>query len=119
MANNTLSIAVASTTASKNTPAVEIQQAVRALTTAGYDFSAVQVTGDELAGSGTASVSGTMALNNPYPYLVNGFVKETVNVEGANADCSVVIRGSVRESALPYPVSTKMKANVPLVTFNA
>lgn len=119
MANNTLTILAASTTASKNTPAVEIQTAVRALTTAGYDFSAVQVTGDELAGSGITAVTGVIAVNNPYPYVVNGFVKDTVNVEDDNADCSVVMRGAVRESALPYPLSAAQKASLTLFTFNA
>jgi len=117
-ANNTLSIALASTTAASNTPGVEVQAAIRALTTAGYAFLNVQCSGDEMAGSGITPASGTIAMNQPYAYLPNGFVKDTVNVEGANADCSVVVRGAVREGALPYPVNAAMKANVPQINFN-
>lgn len=117
-AGKTLTIALASTTASKNTPAVEVQAAIRALVTPSFDFSAFVVTGDELAGSGVTPATGVMAVNNPYKYEANGLVKSTVNVEGANADCSVVLKGAVRESALPYPVSAGMKATLPGITFN-
>ncbi|HCY40443.1 MAG TPA: hypothetical protein DHV48_03680 [Prolixibacteraceae bacterium] len=118
-AGKTLTIALASTTASKNTPAVEVQAAIRALVTPAFDFSAFVVTGDELAGSGVTPATGVMAVNNPYKYEANGLVKSTVNVEGANADCSVVLKGAVRESALPYPVSPLMKATLSGITFNA
>lgn len=117
-AGKTLTIALASTTAASNTPAVEVQAAVRALVTSRFDFSQFVVTGDELAGSGVTPATATMALNQPYKYLLNGFVKDSVNVEGANAECSVVVRGAVRESALPYSVNAAMKANIPLITFN-
>lgn len=118
-AGKTLTILQASTTAASNTPAVEIQTAVRALaTTLGIDFSEWVVSGDELAGSGVTDVTGVMAANSPHKYAVNGFVKDTVNVEGANAECSVVVRGTVREGSLPYPVNAALKANVPLITFN-
>lgn len=117
-AGKTLTIALASTTATSNTPAVEVQAAIRALLTPLFDFSAFVVTGDELAGSGVTPASGVMAVNNPYKYETNGLVKDTVNVEGANADCSVVVKGAVRESALPYPVSAGMKLTLPGITFN-
>jgi hypothetical protein len=120
-ANNTLSIALASTTAGSNTPGVEIQAAIRALTTAGYGFLNIQCSGDEIAGSALAPApaTGTIAMNQPYAYLPNGFVKDTVNVEGANVDCSVVVRGAVRESALPSPLTTALKANLSQINFNA
>lgn len=118
-AGKTLSIALASTTASKNTPAVEVQAAVRALTNDNIDFTGFVVTGDELAGSAITPASGTMAANSTYKYLPTGFVKDTVNVELSNADCSVVIRGTVREGSLPYPVNNVLKANLPLITFNS
>lgn len=119
VANHVLTISLASTTASKNTPAVEIQTAVRALAVAGYDFDGFQITGDELAGSAITPASGALALNQPYAYVPNGFVKETVNVEYDNADCSVVVRGAVRESALPYPLVAALKAKLPQFMFNA
>lgn len=122
-AGNTLTISLASTTASKNTPAVEIQTAVRALTAGGFVWSEFLVTGDEIAGSALTPVSGTMAANQPYKYLPTGFVKDTVQVgDGAalyeNVGVSVITRGAVRESALPHPISTALKALLPKFTFN-
>jgi len=117
-ANNTLSIALASTTAASNTPGVEIQAAIRALTTAGYAFLNVQCSGDEIAGSALTPASGTIATNQPYKYLPSGFIKDKVNVEYDNVDISVVLSGAVRESALPFPLTTAMKTQLPKVTFN-
>lgn len=115
----TLAIALASTTAASNTPAVEIQAAVRALaTTYGIDFSEWVLSGSERAGSAVTPATGVMAANQPLKYVPNGMVKETVNVEEENADCSVVIRGTARESALPYPVNSRLKAALPLFTFS-
>lgn len=117
---NTLSIALAGTTGTKNTPAVEIQAAIRALgNTLGIDFGAWTCTGDELAGSAITPASGTMALNQPYKYLPTGIVRETVNVEYDNPDVAVVLKGAVRQSALPYAVNAAIKALLPNFTFNA
>jgi len=113
----TLSIALANTTGTKNTPAVEIQAAVRALTSTLFDFSQFVLSGDEET-TVTGTKTGTLALNSPYKYDPSGILKDTVNVEGSNAECSVVIRGAVRESALPYPVNNALKALLD-ITFNA
>ncbi len=114
----TLSIALADTTATKNTPAVEIQAAVRALSSELFDFSQFVLSGDEeTTVSGTKS--GVMAINSPYLYDPNAVLKDTVNVELSNAECSAVVRGAVRESALPYPVNSALKALMPLISFNA
>lgn len=115
----TLSILLAQTAAS-NTPEVEIQAAVRALSNNAYDFTQFVVTGDEISGTvaGFAAVTGTMAVNSPYAYTPNALLKDRVNVEGANAECSAVIRGSARESALPYPLGSVLKGLMPLFTFN-
>ena len=122
-ATNTLSIALASTTANKNTPAVEIQAAVRALASGPFAFGEFVVTGDELAGSAITPATGTMAVNQPYKYLPTGLVKATVQVgDGAtlyeNVGVSVITRGAVRESALPYPINAALKALLPKFTFN-
>ena len=114
----TLSIALANTTGTKNTPAVEIQAAVRALTSTLFDFSQFVLSGDEET-TVTGTKTGTLALNSPYKYDPSGILKDTINVEGSNAECSVVIRGAVRESALPYPVNDALKALLPHITFNA
>lgn len=118
LAGKTITIALASTTAASNTPAVEIQAAIRALSGRGIDFTAWLVTGDERAGSAITPATVTLAANAPYKYVPNGYVKDTVNVEESNAECSVVIRGTVRESSLPYPVNAVLKASTPLITFN-
>lgn len=56
-------------------------------------------------------------------YTANGFVKDTINVgTGAakvdNAECSVVLRGAVRNGSLPYPLSTAQKTSLAHFTFN-
>ena len=117
---NTLSIALANTTATKNTPSVEIQTAIRSLMeNMGLNSSGIFCTGDELAGSAITPASGTMALNQPYKYLPTGIVRETVNVEYDNPDVAVVLKGAVRQSALPYAVNAAIKALLPNFTFNA
>ena len=103
---NILDIKVANTTATKNTPSTEIQTAVRALVSTKYDFTQFVLTGDEEK-TITGTKAGTMAASTPGRYVANGLVKDTVNVEGANAECSVVVKGAVRESSLPYPVSAE------------
>lgn len=113
----TLTIQMANTTGTKNTPAVEVQAAVRALSSELFDFSQFVLSGDEET-TITGTKSGVLAANSPYKYDPSGVLKETVNVEGANAECSVVIRGAVRESALPYPVNAGLKALLPQITFN-
>lgn len=122
-ANNTLSIALAVNTATSNTPSVEIQAAVRALAAGPYSFTDFIVTGDEVAGSTVTAATGVMELNQPYKYLPTGFVKDTVQVgDGAtlyeNVGVSVITRGAVRESALPYPINAALKALLPKFTFN-
>jgi len=67
--------------------------------------------------SGTAGATTTS-------YVPNGFVKDTIAAgDGAalysNLDVSVIVRGSVRNSALPFPLSTTQKAAMTHFTFNA
>lgn len=114
---NTLAISLANATATKNTPSVEIQTAVRALVSTKYDFTQFVCTGDEET-TVVGTKTGTMAASTPGRYVANGLVKDTVNVEGANAECSVVVKGAVREGSLPYPVSADMKASLSGITFN-
>lgn len=119
-ANGTLTITLANSTASKNTAAL-IQAAIRALITgAAYNFGSFVCVGASWSedGSTLTTAAATMAVNNPYPYLLTGFIKDEVNVEYDNVDISVVTGGAVRESALPFPVTTAMKALLPKVTFN-
>lgn len=114
----TLTIQMASTTDTKNTPAVEVQAAVRALVATGWDFSQFVLSGDEVT-TITGTITGYMAKATPWKYEPSGILKDDVNVEGSNAECSVVVKGAVRESALPYPVNDALKAALPNFTFNA
>ena len=117
---NTLSIALANTTATKNTPSVEIQTAIRSIVeNMGLNSGEIYCTGDELAGSAITPASGTIAMKQPYKYLPTGIVRETVNVEYDNPDVAVVLKGAVRQSALPYAVNAAIKALLPNFTFNA
>ncbi|RPH39881.1 MAG: hypothetical protein EHM87_23320 [Burkholderiales bacterium] len=69
---------------------------------------------------GTAGASGTTTAY----YSPNGFVKEDITVgDGAalynNADISVVVRGAVREGALPLPLTATQKTALAHFRFNA
>jgi hypothetical protein len=119
LSGRTLAIALASTTDTKNTPAVEVQAAVRAIASDRYNFSSFILTGSDVAGSGvTGTKTMTMALNQPYKYVPNGFVKAPVAV-APTMEVSVVTRGAVREGSLPYPVDAVIKAQLPLIQFNS
>ena len=113
----TLTIQLANATGTKNTPAVEIQTAVRALATPQWDFSQFVLSGDEET-TVTGTKTGYMAKETPWKYEPSGILRDTVNVEYANAECSVVVKGAVRQSALPYPVNDAIKAALPGITFN-
>lgn len=115
-----LTISLADTTASKNTAAL-ITTAIQALDATGYNFKAFYA-----VGSSWSETGGTLTTASDYmeesvadKYTVSGFVKDEVNVEYDNVDVSVVIRGAVREGSLPFPVTSAMKKELPLITFNA
>jgi len=114
----TLAISLASTDATKNTPNVEVQAAVRALTSTWLDFTGWTLSGSDIAGSGVSGTkTGTMALTEPLKYVPNGLVKDSVAV-ASNMEVSVVLKGAVRQGSLPYPVDADIKARLPQITFN-
>ena len=114
----TLTLTLAKDTDTKNTPAVEVQTAVRALSSTWLDFSGWTLTGSDIAGSGVSGTkTGTMALTSQLLHTPTGIVKAPVAV-AANMEISVVLKGAVREGSLPYPVDAGLKALLPQITFN-
>lgn len=119
-ASGVLTISLADTTASKNTAAL-ITAAIQALDSTSYNFKAFYAVGASWSETGDTltTASDFMDVNVADKYAVSGFVKDEVNVEYDNVDVSVVIRGSVREGSLPAPVTSAMKKELSLFTFNA
>jgi hypothetical protein len=79
----------------------------------------VTYTADTVLIEGSAAGSGCAA-----KYTPNGFVKDTVAVGSGSAlynniDASIVIRGAVRNGALPYPLTSTQKTSLAHFTFNA
>jgi hypothetical protein len=50
-------------------------------------------------------------------YTPNAILLSTTNVEKANPTCAAVVRGTVRNDALPYAPSVTFKAALPLIRF--
>jgi len=50
-------------------------------------------------------------------YTPNAILLSTTNVEKANPTCSGIVRGSVREDALPFAPSDLYKSSLPLIRF--
>jgi len=120
-ASGVLTITLANSTGSKNTVAL-IEAAINALITNDFPWEAMFCLGDgwdsAQDGATITTASAFMAATYPDLYTANGLLKDTVNVEDDNVSCSVVVSGAVRESALPFPLSTAQKAKLPKFTFN-
>jgi hypothetical protein len=120
-ASNTLTIALANTTAASNNTAT-IQAAINALVDAEYPWEAFYCVGTDWDGKQTGATlttaTDTMEASYPDKYVPNGFVKDFVDVTYENADCSVVLAGAVRNSALPFPLTNAQKALMPHFVFN-
>ncbi len=115
-----LTIALANTTAGKNTAAL-IQAAIRALVSPDYPFAGYVCVGTDWSaetGATLTTPTANMAANAPDLYLPTGMLKNDVNVENANPSVSVVTRGTVREADLTYPVPTRYKNVINLIKFS-
>jgi len=82
--------------------------------------SLVTTAADTVLIQGTSAASGTTTAY----YTPNGFIKDWVCVgDGValydNADASLVVRGAVRDSALPFPLTSTFKTALSLFRFNA
>lgn len=81
---------------------------ITAITTSNANYDVITI-GTTLGASLTTGhillEAAAQADSNASPkYTANAILKTTVNVENANPTCSGVVRGSVREAALPYSV---------------
>jgi hypothetical protein len=123
---NTVTIRAASGTASNNTDLL-ITQAINDITSTEWDFRSIQFLATDAWDGDDADATGqtcTLAATVGYKYEANGFIKDDVTVgDGAalyeNLDASVVIAGTVREGALPFPLTTKQKTALKHFKFNA
>lgn len=126
-ANGKITIALADTTASKNNAAA-IQAAIRALVAAGLDFTGITVTGGAgwdggqtgavlttpsgnlLGGSYTANETG-------YKYAPEAITMNKIDTTVANQQSGLLVRGTVNEAVMPYPVDSEIKALMSLIRF--
>jgi len=69
--------------------------------------------GDMLIEAAVATTGDDAALL----YTPNGLLHSAVDVSNGNPSCSVVVRGSAREDALPYPLHALVKSALPLIRF--
>ncbi|MCK9592706.1 MAG: hypothetical protein M0Q91_11945 [Methanoregula sp.] len=119
--NHVLAITLANSTAATNNAAA-IQAAINALVEEDYPWAAFYCVGTDWDGKQTGATLTTAAdtFEAVYPdkYVPNGFIKDYVDVTYDNADCSVVLAGAVRNSALPFPLTTAQKALLPNFIFN-
>ncbi len=121
-----LTISLADTTPANNNVAA-IQAAVQALgTVEGLDFSSMTFTGtdwdDNQTGAtlttATNDFSGGVSVGEKTPkYTPDGVSMNSVDLTKDNMGCGIMVRGTVRESICPYPLSSALKAYLPLVRF--
>lgn len=116
-----LTITLANSTAANNNVAL-IEAAIVALVTNDFPWASMYCLGVDWDGKQTGATlttaSAFMADTRPDLYQPNGLIKDLVDVETGNAECSVVLAGAVRNSALPYPLAVHQKALLSLFTFN-
>lgn len=98
-------------------------QTITAITASG-DMDLLALDGDlSTTGDGTVLTVATDATTATALYTPNALVKDDIYVGNgvalvSNAEGSYVIGGSVRESALTYPLSTTQKTALAKLTFN-
>jgi len=98
-------------------------QTITAITASG-DMDLLALDGDlSITGEGTVLTVATDATTATALYTPNALVKDDIYVGNGvalvdNAEGSYVIGGSVRESALTYPLSTTQKTALAKLTFN-
>lgn len=83
---------------------------------AGLNVFTLTWAGPALAASGIL-VAASGAGHSPFKYTVAGIATNPVDLSNDNNGCGIVVRGRVRESLLPYPVDSTIKALLPLIRF--
>lgn len=64
-----------------------------------------------------AAAQAATAGTGVYKYAPAGIAMNSVDLENDNQGCGIAVRGTVRESLLPYPVDAPLKALLPLIRF--
>jgi hypothetical protein len=120
-ASGVLTIALANSTAASNNVAA-IEAAINALVTDDFPWEAMFCLGvdwdNKQTGATLTTASAFMVDTRPDLYQPNGLIKDLVDVETGNAECSVVLAGAVRNGSLPFPLTVHQKALLSLFTFN-
>ncbi len=64
-----------------------------------------------------ATAQAATAGTGTYKYPPVGIALNSVDLEKDNQGCGILVRGTVNESLLPYPVDANIKAFLPLIRF--
>ena len=64
-----------------------------------------------------AAAKATSTGGGSYKYTPEGIALNSVDLTKDNLGCGILVRGTVVESLLPYPVNSNIKALLPLIRF--
>lgn len=64
-----------------------------------------------------AAAQATALAGGSYKYSPEGIALNSVDLTLANQGCGILVRGTVIQSLLPYPVDSSIKALLPLIRF--
>jgi hypothetical protein len=64
-----------------------------------------------------AAAQATSLAGGSYKYSPEGIALNSVDLTLANQGCGILVRGTVIQSLLPYPVDSSIKALLPLIRF--
>jgi len=81
--------------------------------TVGTTLGVAMSTGDLLVQAAGEATAG----NGAYLYTPDGIAMNSVDLTKDNLGCGIMVRGTVKESLLPYYVDSNIKAYLPLVRF--
>lgn len=97
--------------------------AITAITTTETDYDTITVgtTLGKVLAVGTvmieAAAQATSLGGGSYKYNPAGIALNSVDLTKTNLGCGILVRGTVVESLLPYPVDSSIKALLPLIRF--
>ena len=64
-----------------------------------------------------ASAQAATLGEGTYKYTPDGIALNSVDLTKTNLGCGILVRGTVIQSLLPYPVDSNIKALLPLIRF--
>lgn len=97
--------------------------AITAIDTSNADYDSITVgtTLGKVLAVGTvmvqASAQAATLGAGTYKYTPDGIALNSVDLTKANLGCGILVRGTVIQSLLPYPVDSNIKALLPLIRF--